>query len=280
MAPFPVVDMSSGRSFHWPILPDATGRYGRESWGKHRDTGASPCGRSGVPANDRQELQQEDSTDLDAGDGEKRFGIIEATANGRLAHANVGLPTPDRVESVSGESSPGMDDAYCRAEPVGVGRQERTTSKQRRGCHLHNLSRHHQAPAVEKPCDSNKQQTRRRCLSVAVHFLCAQGWRAYHLQRHHLFHRLRPRVGRRNLQRFEPRKWIESVSLEDSFSMWDAPADQQPEKDFLLEQLQSPSSSGITGQKALIAILQLYPDQQQKIVANRVERLQATMAQK
>ena len=63
--------------------------------------------------------------------------------------------------------------------------------------------------------------------------------------------------------------------------MWDAPADQQPEQDFLLEQLQSLSSSGIMGQKALIAILQLYPHQQQKMmVANKLERLQATMAQK
>ena len=48
--------------------------------------------------------------------------------------------------------------------------------------------------------------------------------------------------------------------------------------DFLLEQLQSLSFSGITGQTALRAILQVFPDQQQKItVSNTVKRLQATM---
>ena len=73
---------------------------------------------------------------------------------------------------------------------------------------------------------------------------------------------------------------VEPVSS-DSFSMWNVPAGKPPEQDFLLEQLRSLSSSGITGQKALRAILQLYPDQQQTVtVANKVKRLQATMAQK
>ena len=65
---------------------------------------------------------------------------------------------------------------------------------------------------------------------------------------------------------------VEPVSSDDSFSMWNVPADQPPEQDILLEQLQSPSSSGITGQKALRAILQLYPDQQQTVtVAHKVK---------
>ena len=69
---------------------------------------------------------------------------------------------------------------------------------------------------------------------------------------------------------------VESVS----FSMWDVPADPQQEIDFLLEQLQSLSSSGITGQKAIRATLQLYPDQQKKvIVAHQIRKLQGTFVE-
>ena len=74
---------------------------------------------------------------------------------------------------------------------------------------------------------------------------------------------------------------VESVSSEDSFSRWEVPADQQREHDFLLEQLQSLSPSGITGQNALRGILQLYPEQPKKVmVAYQVKKLQGTMAQK
>ena len=63
-----------------------------------------------------------------------------------------------------------------------------------------------------------------------------------------------------------------------SFSMWDVPADPQLENDFLLEQLQSLSSSGITGQTAVRAILQLYPDQQKKVtVAHQFKKLQDSL---
>ena len=60
--------------------------------------------------------------------------------------------------------------------------------------------------------------------------------------------------------------------------MWNVPAESQPEQEFLLEQLQLLSSSGITGQQALRAIVQMFPDTQQKItVTNAIKTLQATM---
>ena len=40
---------------------------------------------------------------------------------------------------------------------------------------------------------------------------------------------------------------VESVSSEDSFSMWEVPSEMHQDHDFLLEQLLSLSSSGITG---------------------------------
>ena len=71
---------------------------------------------------------------------------------------------------------------------------------------------------------------------------------------------------------------VESVSSEESFSIWNVPTASQPEQEFLLEQLQSLLSSGITGQKALRAIVQMFPDQQYKItLSNAVKTLQATM---
>ena len=70
----------------------------------------------------------------------------------------------------------------------------------------------------------------------------------------------------------------DSVGSEESFSVWNVPAASQPEQQFLLEQLQHLSSSGITGQEARRAILQMFPDPQQKItVNNAVHTLQATM---
>ena len=47
----------------------------------------------------------------------------------------------------------------------------------------------------------------------------------------------------------------DSVGSEESFNMWNVPAESQPEQEFLLEQLQLLSSSGITGQQALRAIV-------------------------
>ena len=62
--------------------------------------------------------------------------------------------------------------------------------------------------------------------------------------------------------------------------MWNVPTASQPEQEFLPEQLQSLSSSGITGQKALRAIVQMFPDHHQKItVSDAVKTLQATMQQ-
>ena len=66
---------------------------------------------------------------------------------------------------------------------------------------------------------------------------------------------------------------VESVSSEDSFSIWEVPAETQHDNDFLWEPLQSLSSSGIRGQKALRAILQLYPDQQKKdMIAQQIKK--------
>ena len=50
------------------------------------------------------------------------------------------------------------------------------------------------------------------------------------------------------------------------------PAASQPEQQFLLQQLQLLSSSGIAGQEALRAILQMFPDPQQKITVNMQSR--------
>ena len=74
---------------------------------------------------------------------------------------------------------------------------------------------------------------------------------------------------------------VESVSSEDSFSMWEVPAETQQDNDFLWEPLPSLSSSGIRGQKALGPILELYPDQKKKdMVAQQIKKLQGILTKK
>ena len=66
----------------------------RKLAGSTGDAGASP-----VP------------TDGDSGNCSTGAGNIQATANGRLAHAVSDCSTSDRIDSISGESVPGVDDA-------------------------------------------------------------------------------------------------------------------------------------------------------------------------
>ena len=70
-----------------------------------------------------------------------------------------------------------------------------------------------------------------------------------------------------------------SVGSEESFLQHvERSTESQPEQEFLLEQLQLLSSSGITGQQALRAIVQMCPDTQHRItVTNAIKTLQATM---
>ena len=73
----------------------------------------------------------------------------------------------------------------------------------------------------------------------------------------------------------------DSVGSEESSRMLNVPAVpavSQQEQQFLLEQLQHLSSSGITGQEARRAIVRMFPDQQQKVkVSKAIRTLQDTM---
>ena len=117
MATFLVVDVPRGHSFYRPTLFDDTGRdKGGGSCGKHkRDTGASPDCRSGKKAKRRRELQQENliSQTLTSATviGELEPSL-EATTERRLDYESVGLSACDRIKSVSGECSSGMDDVF------------------------------------------------------------------------------------------------------------------------------------------------------------------------
>ena len=67
-------------------------------------------GRSRNQAKRRKEEQQETSTNFDISNSQRRIGTLETTTNRRLACESVGMSARDRVKSVSGECSPGMDD--------------------------------------------------------------------------------------------------------------------------------------------------------------------------
>ena len=116
MAAF-LVDVPRGHSFYRPTLFDDTGRdKGGGSCGKHkRDTGASPDCRSGKKAKRRRELQQDNliSQSLTSATviGELEPSL-KATTERRLDYESVGLSACDRIKSVSGECSSGMDDVF------------------------------------------------------------------------------------------------------------------------------------------------------------------------
>ena len=73
----------------------------------------------------------------------------------------------------------------------------------------------------------------------------------------------------------------DSVGSEESFTMFNVPAESAvtpQEQQFLLEQLLHLASSDITGQEARRAIVQMFPDKQQKIKVSKALRvLQDTM---
>ena len=117
MATFLVVDVPRGHSFYRPTLFDDTGRdKGGGSCGKpKRDTGASPDCRSGKKAKRRRELQQANlisQTVTSATVIGELEPSLEATTERRLDYESVGLSACDRIKSVSGECSSGMDDVF------------------------------------------------------------------------------------------------------------------------------------------------------------------------
>ena len=142
LAPVPVVDIFGGHSFHCPTLPDDSGR----------DTRGEDAGSTG------------DKTGV---------GTIQATTNGRLAHASFGLSTLYRLESVSGECSSGLDDVSVMRSPL--------KSDDRNGRHSDKggtdnctTSVSTTMPWMWKDDALATRLTRRRRFSVAVGFSCAK----------------------------------------------------------------------------------------------------------
>ena len=113
MATLPVLDIPRGHSFCCPTLPDDTGRdKGEDVAGSPRHTRASPDCRLGNKAKRGKELQQKKSTNFDISDSQRRIGTLESTTERRLDCESAGLSACDRVKSVSGECSSGMDGVF------------------------------------------------------------------------------------------------------------------------------------------------------------------------
>ena len=266
-----------------PTLPDDRGRdTGEEVAGRTGDTGASPCGRSGIQAKRRQELQQEAPTNFDTSNSKRRIGTIEATTTGTLACESVGLPACDRVKSVSGECSLGMDDVLVMRSSLeshdGPGRH---SNEEGSGCDA-------------APLDASMSWLWK---GDAVSTNIRQDGYVLRLQSVSLLQKGGARTTYSGFTCFSVCALVfGGITSRDSdnangcrisqlggqtASTWEVPAEQHQEHDFLLEQLQFLWSSGITGPKALRAILPLYTDQQKKVmVVHQVDKLQGTMAQK
>ena len=108
LAPFLVVDISGGTAStatFCQMIQDEIRE--RELRGKHRRKGSVFAYRN-----------KNHPTDVDTGNCRTGVGTIHVTANGRLAHASFGLPTLNRFESISGESSPGVDAVSVMRSPL------------------------------------------------------------------------------------------------------------------------------------------------------------------
>ena len=132
LATLAVVDVTSGPRFHCPTLLDDTGRETGEEAAGHT---ASPRGRSRNQAKRRKEEQQETFTNFDISNSQRRIGALETTTNRRLACESVGMSARDRVKSVSGECSPGMDDlSVMRSSLDSNDGTKRHTEEEGSGC--------------------------------------------------------------------------------------------------------------------------------------------------
>ena len=114
MATFLVVDVPRGHSFNRPTRFDDTGRdKGGGSCGEAQERHGSVSGLS--LGKESKELQQENliSQTLTSATviGELEPSL-EATTERRLDYESVGLSACDRIKSVSGECSSGMDDVF------------------------------------------------------------------------------------------------------------------------------------------------------------------------
>ena len=207
MTTLPVVDIPSGHSFYCPTLPDDAGRdKGEDVAGSTKDTRASPDCRSGNKAKRRKELQQKNSTNFDISDSQRRIGTLESTTERRLDHESVGLSAFDRVKSVSGECSSGMDGVFVMRSSLET--HDRPGRYSVREC-LDMMQLRSTPPCPGSGKTMRFQQT---LDMAAVNIHNAEEWWAYRLLRHHLFHCLCPRARRHNLQRFRPHKWASNQS--------------------------------------------------------------------
>ena len=127
-------------------------------------------GKSGIQASGRKERapQQEPPTDVDTSFCRTGVGTIQATANGRLANASFGLPTLNRIERISGERVPGVDDVSVVRSPLEPDDWSGRQSNEKGTVNGTASARRPHGLDVGTRCDCNKRQPRRRRFSDAV----------------------------------------------------------------------------------------------------------------
>ena len=106
-------DISRSHSFYGPAMSDDSGRDSTEetmgSAGDKRSTTISKTGTTSC-GEERKIPQTETFTHSDTSNYRSRAGSVQATTNGRLGNAVLGLSASYRTKSVSRECVSGMDD--------------------------------------------------------------------------------------------------------------------------------------------------------------------------
>ena len=246
-----------------------------ETTGSTGDKKSTPLSESGTTScgEERKIPQPEPLADSNTSDHRLRFWTIQTTTNGRLDNADLGLSASYRTESVSRECIPGIDDVSVMWSPL--------ESKDRPG-------RHSGEDGADNRSTSTDTSLSRMCIDDATTTDDKQNAETFFgCSRFPSVQKSGAHISYYGITCFAVYALMFSSSAHGGagdgtgfrFSrigreLHNAePAVTQQEQQFLLEQLRHLSSSGITGQEARRAIVQMFPDQQQKVKVSKAVRI-------
>ena len=246
-------------------MSDDSGRNSREeTTGSAGDKKSTPLSESEKSCGEERKIPQPETfTHSDTSNHRLRSRSVQATTNGRLGDADLGLSASYRTESVSRECISGTDDVSVMWSTL--------ESKDGQGRHSDEDGADNRSTSIDTSLSGCASTTRLQQMAnkTETFFGCSR----FHLCKRvvHTSHTVESRVSPSTHSCSAAQPMAEqvmaldsdSVGSEESFTMLNVPAESavtQQEQQFILEQLPHLSSSGITGQEARRAIVRMSPD--------------------
>ena len=228
---------------------------------------STPLSESGTTGCGEEIPQPETLANSDTSDHRSRFGSVQTTTNGRLDNADFGLSAPYQRAFRENAYLEWMTCLSCGA------RWSRKTGQDdiqvNMGLTIDQLQ-------LTPPCPGCASTTRLQHMTnkTETFFGCSRFLLCKRVVHTSLTTESRASPSAHSCSAAQPMAEqvmvldSDSVGSEESFTMLNVPAEPvvtKQEQQILLEQLRHLSSSGITGREARRAIVQMFPDKQQKI---------------